>query len=434
MDRHLNVFLPYERPPHHEDQLTRAAMIVMRALPLARDALLARLGALPSARLPEPELDMQTRHVLNSPALTLSEAERPSLHELISVFLSPDEGLDLSTVEIQDRVREQRLDGVLRFGDELVVVIESKTVGHARSDQAKQIRLRGVEVQEKKVVPVGWHELLEDWWTLLERGLLAPAERMLMEDLIALVEEHLAHLLPFTTLGRAGDHGLRCQRRLMALLREATGITDVEAERPGIGAAVMLDAAIGTKSTQRIALQQQADRLVLCTWPAELKPQAKALYRTGRARRLMGFVAAHADAWQARPNMQLAFRNAPVAQRLFPHCHLEITEYVHRWSGDDFDKIGAHHFDQIRGNLWPWFQAHQYASPEDDQLLDAFLRRLGRRDAHLRPGIEVRRIWPWTHAVDLDERGALASEVRTAVAELLAALDEPPLPACADVP
>ena len=70
VDRHLNVFLPYERPPHHEDQLTRAAMIVMRALPLARDALLARIGAYPSARLPEPELDMQVRDVLMSPALS----------------------------------------------------------------------------------------------------------------------------------------------------------------------------------------------------------------------------------------------------------------------------------------------------------------------------------------------------------------------------
>jgi hypothetical protein len=35
-------------------------------------------------------------------------------------------------------------------------------------------------------------------------------------------------------------------------------------------------------------------------------------------------------------------------------------------------------------------------------------------------------------AVDLDERGALASEVRTAVVELLAALDEPLPPACTD--
>src|SRR5262245_38560227 len=132
--------------------------------------------------------------------------------------------------------------------------------------------------------------------------------------------------------------------------------------------------------------------------------QAEALDRTGRARRLMGFLAAHPDAWQARPNMQLAFRNAPVAQRLFPHCHLEITEYVHRWSGDDFGKIGAHPFDRVRADLWPCHRERQYASPEDDQQLDAFLKRLGRRDAHLRPGIEVRRIWPWTHVVHLDER------------------------------
>ena len=195
-----------------------------------------------------------------------------------------------------------------------------------------------------------------------------------------------------------------------------------------------LDRAIGTKSTQRIALQQQAKTLALCTWPAELMSQAEALYWTGRAWRLMDFLASHPETWQARPNIQLAFRNAPGAQRLFLHCHLDITEYVSRWSGDDFDKIGAYPFDQIRDNLWPWLRERQYASPEDDQQLDAFLQRLGRRDAHLRPGIEVRRLWPWTHAVRLDERGALVGEVRTAVAELLTALDEPLPPACTDVP
>lgn len=434
MDRHLNVFLPYERPPHHEDQLTRAAMIVMRALPLARDALLARIGALPSARLPEPELDIQTRHVLKPPAL--GEADGLSLHQLISVFLSPDEGLDLSPAEIAERVREQRLDGVLRFGDELVVVIESKVVSEAPSDQARLLRLRGVEVQDPKVIGLGWHELLEDWWGLLERGLLAPAERVLMEDLIAFTEEHFARLLPFTTLGRAGEHDLRRQRRLMALLREATGIDDVEPERPlRIGAAaanMMLDAAIRTKSTQRISLRQQAETLALGTWPAELKPQAAALYQTGRAQRLMDLVAGHPEAWQARPNVHLAFRNAPVAQRLYLHCHLQITEYIHRWSGKDFAQIRAHHYNNIRENLWPWLRERQYASPEDDQQLDAFLKRLGRRDVHLRPGIEVQRIWPWPHAVDLDERGALVREVRNAVAELLTALDEPLPPACID--
>jgi hypothetical protein len=107
VDGHLNVFLPYERPPHHEDQLTRAAMIVMRAVPLARDALLARIGALPSARLPEPELDMQASHVRRPPVLPLNGAGTLSLHRLISVFLSPDEGLDLSAAEIQELTQQR---------------------------------------------------------------------------------------------------------------------------------------------------------------------------------------------------------------------------------------------------------------------------------------------------------------------------------------
>jgi hypothetical protein len=255
---------------------------------------------------------------------------------------------------------------------------------------------------------------------------------VLMEDLIAFTEEHFARLLPFTTLGRAGDHALRRERRLMALLREATGINEVEPDRrPSIGAVLMLDAAIETKSTQRICLQQQAEGLVLCIWPAELKPQAEALYRTRRAQRLIDLVTGNPEAWRARPNVHLAFRNASVAQRLYLHCHLETAAYIRRWSGTDFAQIRAHHYNDITEDLWPWLRNRQYVGPEDDQQLDAFLKHLGHRDVHLRPGIEVRRTWPWPHAVDLDERGALAGEVRTAVAELLTALDEPLPPTCA---
>jgi hypothetical protein len=40
-----------------------------------------------------------------------------------------------------------------------------------------------------------------------------------MDDLIAFTEEHFAHLLPFTTLGRAGENDGRRQRRLVALMK-----------------------------------------------------------------------------------------------------------------------------------------------------------------------------------------------------------------------
>jgi hypothetical protein len=229
------------------------------------------------------------------------------------------------------------------------------------------------------------------------------------------------------------------QHRLVALLREATGIDEVKPDRrPGTGAIVRLDdAAIRTESTQRILVQHQDDSLALFTFPAELKPQAEALYRTGRAQRLMDFVAEHPGAWQAMPNLQLAFWKAPVDQRLFfPGCRLDITEYVHRWSGNDFAQVRAYRYDEIRESLWPWLRERQYAGPQDDQQLDVFLSRLSRlgRDAHLRPGIKVRRIWPRAQAVDLDERGALVGEVRAAVTELLTVLDEPLPPAHTEPP
>jgi O-acetyl-ADP-ribose deacetylase len=223
--------------------------------------------------------------------------------------------------------------------------------------------------------------------------------------------------------GGYGLNGARAPGRTMALLRQATGL-DVAPDRGyPAGAELMVDAAIGTKSVQRIVLQQRGEGLVLMTCPAELKPQAKALYRTGRAGQLTDFLARSGDVWQADANPHLAFFHARPAQRLYLSCRLPVAEYVRRWSGGDFAQVREHRHDEIRQGLWPWLLERQYAVPEDD--LDVFLGRLGRRSAHLRPGIKMQRIWPWAHAEEADNRGMLASEVRTAIIELLTALGEP---------
>lgn len=429
MNRHLNVYEPYDRPPHHEDQLTRAAAIVMRAIPLARDALLARLDAPPSARLPAPEFDIQTGLVIELPEFE-DDNEAPVIQHLISVFLSPDEGLDLTDSVVAEREdREQRLDGVLRFGRELVVIVESKIIGEAPTDQAERVKLRGVEVVSKRVASLGWHELFEDWWALLERGLLAPAERVLLEDLVTYTEEYFPNLLPFRTLALAGEHELRRQRRLMALLREVTQLDGVRGRSPN-GAEIILESDPGTMSTQRIALLRQGDYLALLTWPAELKKQATALYGSRRAERLLKLVSAEPEKWSAVPNPHLAFIWATPDQALYTHCELDLVEYVRRWSREDFEQIRAHAPETVRDQLWPWLRNQGYASADDDQWLDAYLDQLGRRDAHLRPGIEARRRWPWAEPVALDDRGVLAGQIMDAVSQILTALEEPLPPGC----
>jgi hypothetical protein len=429
VNRHLNAFVPYQLAPTHEDQLTRAAMIVLRAVPLARDAFLTQLDCRRSGELPEAEFGMQTGTVVTPPD---EVDEATPLVELVSVFLSPDVGLDLSGVVLSEREAEQRLDGVVRFGDQLVVVIESKVVGQAPSDQASELRLRGAMVERSRVVHLGWHDLLQSWWRLLERGLLAPAERLLIEDLAGFAEEHFPHLLPFSSLTEAGDHLLRRQRRLMALLRRATGVEEVRPGGSG-GAEAMLDAALGTRCVQRLMLSREGDELVLAIAAGELKPQALAFYGSARAARAVTL--ANREGWTASPSLYLGYRGAQTqAQRLYPTCRLSLDEYVRRWSEEDQEHIGAYRHDKVRTELWPWLKERGYASQEDDRHLDEFLDGLGRRDAHLRPRVEITRRWAWAEAEQLDEREQLASELREATAELLSALKEPSLPSPEDAP
>jgi hypothetical protein len=62
-------------------------------------------------------------------------------------------------------------------------------------------------------------------------------------------------------------------------------------------------------------------------------------------------------------------------------------EYVERWSGPDFTRVGQHDRRTIRSELWPWLLERGHASPQDEAELDPFLDRLEKRkrDAHLRP-------------------------------------------------
>jgi hypothetical protein len=222
------------------------------------------------------------------------------------------------------------------------------------------------------------------------------------------------------------------QSRLGQLLEVSTGIDAAAEDRPEMRAsvAVMVDKAIGTKTTQRLSLQAQDKGLALCTWPAELKPQAHEMYQAARVGRLLDFLGRDQQSWQAWPTVHLAYRSAPSRQRVYLTHHLAISEYAHQWLEGDLARVGAHQPDHIWEDLWPWLLEHGYADPADKKQLEEFLVRLGRRPVLLRPGIALQRLWPWEDAIALDRSGDLVGETRRAIIDILTALDEPLPPAC----
>ncbi len=420
---HLNVFEPYrELSSHHEDQLTRAAMIVLRMVPLAREALLGAIGEGSLSGLPECSLDMQATHVVEPGA----QEEAPARGRLVSVFLTPDIEPFALSEEVSDTDRGQRFDGVLRFDPELVVVLESKVCQRwARRDghRAAELNLRGVRFAERRTCLLPWHDLLESWMRLVELDVLSTAERALVQDMLDYAHRDFAHLLPFGSLRRAGSDPTRRQRRLRSLLAQATG---VPVERGGL-VHVRLDIALGVVSFQRAALTLEGDQLALHVWPGELKHQAEHLYAADHALALSALAAPGAP-WSVEPQPLLGYRNAPTRSRVYLTCTLDAATYAQRWQGEDWERVGAHHRNHILNDLWPWLLARGYASPQDLKQVSAFVDSLGRRFAHLRPGMHATRVWPEEQAEELDEAGRLAGEVRSALSEVLCILDEPPLP------
>lgn len=424
---HLNLFEPYrELSSTHEDQLTRAAMIVLRLVPLAREALLRAIGECSQSELPDCVLDMQATNVVD-PTEEGAMAGKVRRGRLVSVFLTPDtEPVKLSE-EVTETQKGQRFDGVLRFDPELVVVLESKVCrswARRNGHRAAELNLGGARFSQSRTSVLRWHDLLESWWRLAELGVLAPAEQAVIQDMLSYAHQDFGHLLPFGSLRRVGSDPVRRKWRLRSLLREATSL---EPERAGL-VHVRLDVALGARSLQRAAVEVKGEELVLHLWPGELKRQAEHLYTAGHADSLNVLCDRGDEGWQVEPQPLLGFRNAPVRTRVYLTCSLDAATYSRRWQGEDWDHVGAHHRDKIRSELLPWLIERGYASPQDESRLDPFLHALGRRFAHLRPSIHISRAWPLATAVELDDEGLLASELRDSIDTVLSLLAEPSLP------
>jgi hypothetical protein len=217
----------------------------------------------------------------------------------------------------------------------------------------------------------------------------------------------------------ADDVGLFTTPRTR-LLREITRL----APEPPAGVHALL-APAGIRSTQRLALADIGGGVVAATWPAELKPQAEYLYQAGRAGRMIK--AAQERGWSVSPSPHLAFFNSPSTRRLYMKPDVTAEQYVQRWESADRNMIGQHPLAEAE-IVWRWLKRRDYASDSDDDVFKDFLKILGNRPVHLRPGLRLQREWDSDEVTRLGTENELVSAIRNDVNAILRAAGEPTLP------
>lgn len=271
MQRALSFFTAMtEAEVRHENQLTRALLVVLRLSPVAHMAWL-RLVAPTESLHALPTADFRTQR-----ARPVEAAERPGEDESaairgVSVLLTPDEPPAQGAVSASERA--QILDGIIQYGDELVTVIENKIAFGVLTDQPNRINMHGQAIEFGKVSTLRWQVLLEVLADLVGRDLVAGAERLVLMDFLDLVENYFPQVGPFSNLARCGNTRFRIERRLDAVLASASG---VEEGRP-LGKRVLP----GRRRVTMAFLNFDADppRVLLRMYPGDTLEQARVFCR-----------------------------------------------------------------------------------------------------------------------------------------------------------
>lgn len=426
MPDRLNFFEPWESPAHHENQLTRALLVVLRYCPIAHQAWLSLIDAVARSPVdPEfprlklhsldlPTFDTQRAHILtDAPQRDTGESQRDTNEQMraISVLCAADASSRVSGAIVESD-RGQVLDGIIRYGDELVIVLESKLHESPDDSQARNINLYGQPIKfEASVRPISWRDVLDNFTDLADqkRSLVSGAEREILNDFLAFVAEHFSELGPYSTLARCAGEPSRVGRRLGIILDEILN-TDGQ-NLPGDHDSVKLC---------RFEYDSERRLVELHMWPGDTLTQAYALYgppggveRVGRVLKLQD------SGWYVAPNFHFGFTASGYC---WTNADIPVAEYMQHWV-DNIGKTGQ--IERPHWNrYWRDLERRNIAAHEDRETFDKYFTNTRRQTATPRPGLHCAFSWRLDEAERLDTAGQLKSAVRKRINQLLEALGE----------
>jgi hypothetical protein len=329
----------------------------------------------------------------------------------ISVWLAPD------AAEVRNRIvpsdRHQILDGIITYGNDLVIVIENKISWGATTDQPHRINLHGSSVKFRdKVSSVSWQQLLGTLSELVEHDLVSGAERYLVSDFLDFVEEHFPHIGPYAALAQCGDNAFRINHRLDTVQRQVTGTEDGK----GLG----WKNIAGTPKIFMAWLGLAEDNLSvsLRMYPADTLGQSRAFYSEPIS--VGAVLALRSQGWSVEPNFHWGFTATGYAWMRTP---LSTDDYCTYW----MSKIGSTR-ELTRSeweNYWATLIAARIVEAAEKDLFDQEFTGSQRQKAHPRPGLSCEFKWPIAEARRLDTQGKLIETVRARVNQLLTALGAP---------
>ena len=411
----LNVFHGYLHcQPGTENRLTWALMNLIRMSPLVRASFLDLVRERQERPVPSLTTLRECDCVVQTQVRTLVAKEGA----LVAIGITA-EG-DKVDAKIQPTDREAVYDGVVTFmaperrqhqQASLTLTVESKrgpAVGSRQLMPSKSsLGQRKIEVYPQAVV-LAWRDIFGTLSDLDSRGLLGPAERVLVRDFVDYVAKNHENLNPFDHFAVCRDNLHLLNRRCEAILREIDPQEAWHRSTPIIAVEFPAFKQIWMEANKGEGLWE----IKLNFAPGDTMVQAREFWGKVDAKRLLDL---EDQGWLLKPNMHFSF----IATHLhWAYTELAVNEYIELWKSDTM-QIRTLYPDDSGDYLHNWDSlfAQKLICSEDVKRLQVVSTDTSRNRISMSPGLSVSYSWSAEQAVQLDRDGTFVGEVRERIRE-----------------
>lgn len=203
---HLNIFHPYKnKPHHHEDELTRSFLILLKNIPVVQMMFFEMV----QQEMKDTEAESITlRNLSIEEMYTQKSSEDRSFlskiegRKLVSIIISDDKLETDATVKNDDRLA--RYDGVVLCNsnsDSWVFIIENKP--SKENIWLRQLNPNVREEQEINIISkpccLSWRDIIASLNSLIQNRMFYGFELQAVEDFLEYVDETFPQLNPYTS-------------------------------------------------------------------------------------------------------------------------------------------------------------------------------------------------------------------------------------------
>lgn len=414
---HLNVFNSYKnKPHHHEDELTRTFLILLKNIPsvqimffeLVRQEFMKydlkeeeKIDSIGLGDLKIESVSTQLSHM--NDVFKGSEIEG---RKVVSIIISDDKFEEETKVENDDR--GARYDGVIFADPGWVFIVENKPLrGHIWSRQLNPAFSEEIDIHIiEHPCALSWRTVIEKLNILVINEMVSGLEKQLIEDFIEYVDHEFAYLNPYTQFAVCKGNPFLLNKRCVALLEDL--MIGGEPANVKYHRGWKYYAESGKNTIKQIALDSSGKgddwQIDLWLYAGDTMHAAKKTFENTDLEKLMNL---KEKGFNLGSNFHVSYRSSNL---LWFDGSLSFEQYIQYW------KEHAPKLHQCKRDgfieLFQSFEKDGLIVAEDHHRIQEKILSKNYDRLNICPGFVIKYTWTSEEAIKLDQQGRFLDDLK----------------------